>query len=229
MHGDAIYVEAIKQYAILVESGDRDQDAKDWRKKVIIAFSSDGITWSEWKEVYTDGKAGDAMYPSLMSYGSDNEVAGSTFAAVYDYSPCSPRRKCAMFKAVNVTVSVPETKQSIATPSEPSEPAPFTPVWTIANSSDMPAKCNQPDFPNFPTCVGALPGSSVRGPGKVANAADCCAACAANPDCGGWMMNELNEPNRCVLKGHDVKPRFACRTPPCKNCHKMGCMPCDYR
>jgi len=105
MHGDAIYVKEIDQYAILMQSGDK-KHMDLWRKNLIIAFSPDGITWSQWQHVYDDGKAGDVMYPSLMSYGPDNEIAGKTFAAVYDFSPCSPRRKCAQFKAVNVTVTI---------------------------------------------------------------------------------------------------------------------------
>lgn len=105
MHGDAIYIKPIDQYAILAQSGDRSADANNWHKKLLITFSSDGIMWSDWQVVYTDGSTDHVYYPSLMSYGPDNEIAGSTFAAVYDYSPCHPRKACAAFYAVNVTVS----------------------------------------------------------------------------------------------------------------------------
>ena len=108
MHGDAIYVAAIDQYAIVSQSGDRSDHAEDWHKKILLAFSGDGFTWSEWQQVYTDGNKDHVYYPSLMSYGPDNEIAGETFAVVFQYKgePYTTGDDHPwQFKAVNVTVS----------------------------------------------------------------------------------------------------------------------------
>jgi len=107
LHGDAIYIKDINQYAIVAQSGDR--SSSTWHKSILLAFSSDGMTWSEWQEVYTDGHAGDVSYPSLMSYGPDNEVAGKTFGVVYQYKGSGGNLEGAPrpppFNMVNVTVS----------------------------------------------------------------------------------------------------------------------------
>jgi len=103
MHGDAIYIKDINQYAIVAQSGDRTK--KTWHKSILLAFSSDGLTWSKWQEVYTDGTAGDVAYPSLMSYGPDNEVASKTFGVVYQYRGHGFKKQPYPFNMVNVTVS----------------------------------------------------------------------------------------------------------------------------
>ena len=84
-------------------------------KKIVIAFSADGIEWSPWQVVWTDNRPvnnatmkGDVDYPSLMTLeGNDNEVLlGKTFAVVFQYrrpSTSAPYE----FDYVNVTVSVP--------------------------------------------------------------------------------------------------------------------------
>lgn len=102
MHGDAIYIEPLKMYALLQQSGDRDKQQSDWHKEVLISFSYDGITWTKWQTVYAGKKEDDAYYVSLMSYGPDNEVAGKTFAAVFLTTSNKPKS----YNAVNVTVSL---------------------------------------------------------------------------------------------------------------------------
>jgi len=87
MHGDAIFVKPLNQYAIVAQTGDKGNDRKHWRKAIVLSFSSDGFNWSDWQEVHSqplDNKATNC-YPSLVSYGPDNEVAGETFAVVYNY------------------------------------------------------------------------------------------------------------------------------------------------
>ena len=63
-------------------------------RKILIAFSSDGLRWSPWQTVFGDGLAGhnratqgDVKYPSLLALsGDDNEVLGETFAVAFQYS-----------------------------------------------------------------------------------------------------------------------------------------------
>ena len=147
MHGDAIYVAAIDQYAIVSQSGDRKQNffssassdfftstscqhsprlvtlqfwietlfagathAADWHKEILIAFSTDGITWSAWQRVFSDGAydpekaTGDVHYPSLMSYGPNNEIADATFGVVFQYRGGNVSKAPFQFNMVNVTV-----------------------------------------------------------------------------------------------------------------------------
>ena len=57
-------------------------DRENEMKKIVIAFSADGIEWSPWQVVWTDNRPvnnvtmkGDVDYPSLMTLeGNDNEV-----------------------------------------------------------------------------------------------------------------------------------------------------------
>lgn len=105
MHGDGIYIKAIDQYAIVAQSSDRTND-KEWHKYVLIAFSKDGMSWSDWQQVYTDGTAGGVAYPSMMSYGPDNEVAGSTFAVAWTNDKKKGVEKPGSINAVNVTVAL---------------------------------------------------------------------------------------------------------------------------
>lgn len=105
MHGDGIYIESIDQYAMVQQSGDR-TEPKEWRKDVLIAFSKDGMSWSDWQPVYTDGSAGGVAYPSIISYGPDNEVAGSTFAVAWTNDKKKGVKKPGSINAVNVTVSL---------------------------------------------------------------------------------------------------------------------------
>jgi len=92
MHGDAIYIKPLNQYAIIMQSGDKGDDSKDWAKKLGLSFSADGLSWSEWQwvhELSPDSQVTshdeETRYPSLMSYGDDNEVADETFAVVFNY------------------------------------------------------------------------------------------------------------------------------------------------
>ena len=50
-------------------------------------------------------KTGDAHYPSLMSYGPDNEVAGAAFGVVYQYRGGNVSKHPFQFNVVNVTVT----------------------------------------------------------------------------------------------------------------------------
>ena len=50
--------------------------------------------------------AADVVYPSLMSYGPDNEVLGETFAVVFEYRGGNASSAPFQFNLVNVTVDV---------------------------------------------------------------------------------------------------------------------------
>jgi len=111
MHGDAIFVKPLNQYAIVAQTGDKGHDIKHWRKAIVLSFSSDGINWSDWQEVHSqplDNKATNC-YPSLVSYGPDNEVAGETFAVVYNYRSGEGKAPIAggdtELRAVQVTIT----------------------------------------------------------------------------------------------------------------------------
>lgn len=107
MHGDGIFIKPLNQWALVVHSGDKGSDKANWRKTVLITFSSDGITWSDWQKVYTEGGEDDLAYPSLMSYceyGPDNNVAGTTFAVAFVNR--QPHKQPFQFSAVNVTVRI---------------------------------------------------------------------------------------------------------------------------
>ena len=104
-------VSSIEQYAIVSQSGDRSTHAADWHKEIVISFSKDSISWAPWQRVYSDGtydpvkKTGDAHYPSLMSYGPDNEVAGATFGVVYQYRGGNVSKHPFQFNIVSVSVT----------------------------------------------------------------------------------------------------------------------------
>ena len=53
------------------------------RGSVLIAFSDDGLTWSDWQTVHEDTHLHD--YPSIVSMGDDNEVIGKSFWVYYKY------------------------------------------------------------------------------------------------------------------------------------------------
>ena len=115
-HGDAAYVPAIKQWCIVTASGGRVQDTEQWMRSILIAFTPDGLTFSPWQRVWSDGLdgqnrtyQGDVKYPSLMALeGEDNEVLlGSSFAVAFQYrGPSVAAEKHAPFWYVNVTVKV---------------------------------------------------------------------------------------------------------------------------
>jgi len=115
MHGDAIYIKSLNQYAIVMQSGDKAGDMGDWGKKLGLSFSADGLSWSEWqwiKELQPDSQVTSheeqMRYPSLMSYGDDNEVADETFAVVFNYrdGKVAPiHGGDSQLNALNVTVS----------------------------------------------------------------------------------------------------------------------------
>jgi len=88
MHGDALFVKPLNQYAIVAQTGNKAGDKEHWRKEIVLSFSADGIQWSEWQQIHSLMGEGPATscYPSLVSYNtSDNEVAGETFAVMYSY------------------------------------------------------------------------------------------------------------------------------------------------
>ena len=57
-HGDAAYVPAIKQWCIVTASGGRVQDTEQWMRSILIAFTPDGLTFSPWQRVWSDGLDG---------------------------------------------------------------------------------------------------------------------------------------------------------------------------
>ena len=105
MHGDAAYNAALKQWCIVVMSGGRIQMTEKWRKDILIAFSSDGLVWSDWQTVFHDNHS-TVVYPSLMALeGEDNEVLGKTFAVVYEYRGGNSSGAPFQFSYVNVTAT----------------------------------------------------------------------------------------------------------------------------
>merc|ERR1712032_537911 len=85
-------------------SGGRISQTQEWRKSILIAFSADGLVWEDWQVVWSDENLHrEVVYPSIMSYGSNNEVVGETFAVVFQYRNVSAPFQ---FYLVNVTVSV---------------------------------------------------------------------------------------------------------------------------
>lgn len=103
MHGDAAYCEPLRKFVMVAQSGGRVVQTKEWRKSIVIAFSPDGIAWEDWQTVWTDGEhQHEVAYPSILSYGGDNEVFGDTFAVVFQYRNVSAPFQ---FAYVNVTVS----------------------------------------------------------------------------------------------------------------------------
>jgi hypothetical protein len=75
------------------------------RKSILVAFSSDGLLWSDWQTVYHDNHSS-VVYPTLMALeGDDNEVLGETFAVVYEYRGGNSSGAPFQFNYVNVTVT----------------------------------------------------------------------------------------------------------------------------
>jgi hypothetical protein len=92
LHGDAAYNEHLRQYILvtrkyLYADGKGKVFGSDWKPAssgaVLIAFSQDGVNWSDWRVVHQDGHAHD--YPSIISMGEDNEVTGRSFWVYYKY------------------------------------------------------------------------------------------------------------------------------------------------
>jgi hypothetical protein len=52
---------------------------------VLITFSSDGLNWEPWQIVHEDAHY--HIYPTIVSMGDDNEVAGRSFWVYYRNSP----------------------------------------------------------------------------------------------------------------------------------------------
>jgi hypothetical protein len=107
MHGDGIFIKPLNKWALVVHSGDKGSDKANWRKTILLTFSSDGIRWSDWQKVYTEAGEDGLAYPSLLSYGEygpDNNVAGVTFAVAFVNR--IPHKSPFQFSAVNVTVNI---------------------------------------------------------------------------------------------------------------------------
>ena len=103
MHGDAAFCEPLKKWVIVTQSGGRIEQTEQWRRQILISFSSDGIVWEQWQTVWTDDRHHQqVVYPSIMSYGADNEVVDTTFAVVFQYRNVSAPFQ---FAIVNVTVN----------------------------------------------------------------------------------------------------------------------------
>eukprot|EP00935_MAST-01C_sp_MAST-1C-sp1_P001994 g1994.t1 len=110
MHGDAAYCEPLKLWVLAQQSGGRIRETKSWRQQILLAFSPDGLAWSDWQVVYnitgTLPKGGQVVYPSLMSLdGPSNEVLGSTFAVVFQVRQGNSSGPPFQYSYVNVTVS----------------------------------------------------------------------------------------------------------------------------
>jgi hypothetical protein len=99
---------------MVVMSGGRIRGTQEWRKQILIAFSEKGsfMSWpTPWQLVWTEPvhPAADVVYPSLMSYGPDNEVLGETFAVVFEYRGGNSSSAPFQFNLINVTVDVAST------------------------------------------------------------------------------------------------------------------------
>lgn len=124
LHGDAAYIPKLRQWCIVTASGGKGaQDGKDWMRKILIAFSADGLRWSPWQTVWSDELDGatsgatsrgthrtfngDVKYPSLMALeGDDNEVlAGKAFAVVFQYRGPGTAKPWGEMRYVNVTLA----------------------------------------------------------------------------------------------------------------------------
>jgi len=66
---------------LVTRYGKQPDGAKSNKGEVLIAFSRDGINWSEWQVVHSDKHLHD--YPSIVSTGDDNEVLGKSFWVYY--------------------------------------------------------------------------------------------------------------------------------------------------
>jgi hypothetical protein len=99
---------------MVVMSGGRIRGVQEWRKQILIAFSEKGsfMSWpTPWQLIWTElvHPAADVVYPSLMSYGPDNEMLGETFAVVFEYRGGNSSSAPFQFNLVNVTVGVAST------------------------------------------------------------------------------------------------------------------------
>ena len=85
LHGDAAYNDYLDQFVIITRHG-KHTGADGGRLpvgQVMIAFSKDGIEWSQWQTVHADNHLHD--YPSIVSTGDDNGVIGKSFWVYYKY------------------------------------------------------------------------------------------------------------------------------------------------
>jgi len=83
LHGDAAYNSYLDAFVLVARYGKQPDGAKSNQGQVLIAFSRDGINWSEWRVVHSDERLHD--YPSIVSTGDDNEVLGKCFWIYYKY------------------------------------------------------------------------------------------------------------------------------------------------
>ena len=85
LHGDAAYNSYLDQLVLVTRYGKHTgpDGARLEAGSVLIAFSRDGIHWTEWQTVHTDDHLHD--YPSIVSMGDDNEVIGKSFWVYYKY------------------------------------------------------------------------------------------------------------------------------------------------
>lgn len=85
LHGDAAYNSYLDKYVLVTRHGKH--TGPDGRRldtgSILIAFSEDGITWSDWQTIHEDAHLHD--YPSIVSTGDDNEVTGKSFWVYYKY------------------------------------------------------------------------------------------------------------------------------------------------
>ena len=85
LHGDAAYNDYLDQFVLVTRHGKH--TGPDGRPletgSILIAFSPDGIHWSDWQVVHSDNHLHD--YPSIVSTGEDNEVVGKSFWVYYKY------------------------------------------------------------------------------------------------------------------------------------------------
>jgi len=85
LHGDAAYNTHLGQFVLVTRHGKHTgPDGRPVeRGSVLIAFSNDGIRWSQWQTVHADNHLHD--YPSIVSTGDDNELIGRAFWVYYKY------------------------------------------------------------------------------------------------------------------------------------------------
>ncbi len=92
LHGDAAYNSYLDKYILVTRKyfyadGERKVFGSDWEHAksgaILISFSKDGISWSDWQMVHEDNHPHD--YPSIISAGNDNEVIGKSFWVYYKY------------------------------------------------------------------------------------------------------------------------------------------------
>ncbi|MEM9984782.1 MAG: hypothetical protein AAF804_06775 [Bacteroidota bacterium] len=81
MHGDAAYCKAIDHYVLVVRDGKHHEETG----ALLISFSSDGLNWTPWQDIYRNAHLHD--YPSIIGLGSDNEVLDHEFYVYYKYDP----------------------------------------------------------------------------------------------------------------------------------------------